>query len=141
MTPCSICRHPTPERALVRYPYVYAQTLALTIKINPGWTRQDGMCRTCIESIINTVAEIEEAKAEQRPSSTNFSEYYRYSLTKREHGQWHHCNPDMVRWRQRQIVERIGDEAISAGYDSWLVFDPDEKMLAQGVVTDADLST
>ena len=56
---------------------------------------------------------------------------------KREHGQWHHVNPDMQRWRQRQgqIVERAGDEALAAGYDSWLVFDVDEQMLAQGVAT------
>jgi len=32
-------------------------------------------------------------------------------------------------------VERVGDEALAAGYDSWLVFDTDEKMLAQGVAT------
>jgi len=91
------------------------------------------MCRTCIESIIDTVAEIEDAKAQERPSTTNFNEYYRYTLTKCEHGQWHHVNPDMERWRQTQIVERVGDEALAAGYDSWLVFDPDEPLLAQGV--------
>ena len=93
------------------------------------------MCRACLESIINTVAEIEDAMAEQRPSTTPFNEYYRYTLTKREHGQWHHRNPDMERWRQRQIVERVGDEALAAGYDSWLVFDADETLLAQGVAS------
>ena len=93
------------------------------------------MCRTCIESIIDTVAEIEDAKTQERPSTTPFNEYYRYTLTKLEHGQWHHCNPDMQRWRQTQLVERVGDEALVAGYDSWLVFGTDEKMLAQGVAT------
>ena len=135
MTPCPVCQRPTIGAALVRHPYVYGQTLALTRRIDPDWKREDGMCRTCLESIINTVAEIEDAKAEQRPSKVGFNQYYRYTLTKREHGQWHHCNPDMERWRQRQIVERVGDEALAAGYDSWLVFDTDEKMLAQGVGT------
>ena len=79
------------------------------------------------------MAEIEDVKAEQRPSSVAFNQYYRYTLTKREHGQWHHCNPNMERWRQCQIVERVGDEAHAAGYDSWLVFDTDEGLLAQGV--------
>ena len=91
------------------------------------------MCRACLESIINTVAVIEDAKTQERPSATPFSEYYRYTLTKREHGQWHHVNADMERWRQRQIVDRVGDEALAAGYDCWLVFDVDEGLLAQGV--------
>ena len=56
-------------------------------------------------------------------------------LTKREQGQWHHCNPDMQRWRQAQLVERVGDDALAAGYDAWLVFDTDEKLLGQGVAT------
>ena len=133
MIPCHICQHPTPDAALVRHPYVYGKSLELTRKILPAWQSRDGMCRTCIESIIDTVAEIEDARAEQRPSQTSFNEYYRYTLTKREHGQWCHCNPDMERWRQRQIVERVGDEALAAGYDSWLVFDVEEGLLAQGV--------
>jgi len=133
MTPCPICQRPTTDTDLIRNPYVYGQTLALILKINPDWKPEDGMCHTCIESIINTVAEIEDAKAEQRPSTTPFNAYYRYTLTQREHGQWHHRNPDMERWRQREIVERVGDEALAAGYDSWLVFDVDEKMLAQCV--------
>ena len=133
MTPCPICERPTPDAAIVRFPYVYGATLDLTLKINADWQGKDGMCRDCLESIINTVAEIEDAKVEQRPSSTNFREYFRYTLTKREHGQWHHCNPDMERWRQRQLVERVGDEALAAGYDSWLVFDVNEGLLAQGV--------
>ena len=118
---------------MVRMPYVYGRTLALTLKINPDWKPEDGMCRTCIESVIDTVAEIEDMKAEQRPSLAGFNEYYRYTLTNREHGQWHHVNPNMQRWRQGQIVERVGDEALAAGYDSWLVFDVDEGLLAQGV--------
>lgn len=93
------------------------------------------MCRACLESIINTVAEIEDAMAEQRPSTTPFNEYYRYTLSKREHGQWRHCNPNMERWRQSQIVERVGDDVLTAGYDCWLVFDVEEKLLAQGVAT------
>jgi len=111
----------------------YGQTLTLTLKINPNWTREDGMCRGCLESIMDTVAEIEDARAQQRPSATPFNEYYRYTLAKREHGQWHHCNPDIQRWRQTQLVERIGDEAREQGRDCWLVFDTDEKLLAQGV--------
>ena len=132
MSPCPVCQHPTTDANLVRNPYVNGQTLALTLKINPDWKPEDGMCRTCLESISDTVAEIEDAKSEQRPSTTSFKEYYRYTLTKREHGQWHHCNPDIERWRQTQIAERVGDEALAAGYDSWLVFDTDEGLLAQG---------
>ena len=93
MTLCPICQRPTPVADLVRNPYVYGRTLALTLKINPDWKREDGMCRDCVESIINTVAEIEDAKTQQRPSATPFSEYYRYTLTKREHGQWHQRKP------------------------------------------------
>ena len=82
MTPCPICQRPTPDADLVRFPYVYGQTLALTLKINPERKREDGMYRTCLESIVNTVAEIEDARAEQRPSATPFKEYYRYTLTR-----------------------------------------------------------
>ncbi len=118
----------------MRHPYVYGQTLDLTLKINPDWKREDGMCRGCLENIMDTVAELEDARTEQRPSATPFNQYYRYTLTKLEHGQWHHVNPDMQRWRQGQIVERIGDDALAAGLDSWLVFDTDEGLLAQGIV-------
>ena len=52
----------------------------------------------------------------------------------REDSQWHHVNPDMQRWRQNQIVERVGDEALAAGYDCWVLFDADEVMVAQGKV-------
>jgi len=79
------------------------------------------------------VAEIDDAKSQERPSKTPFNEYYRYTLTKRERGQWHHCNPDMQRWRQGQIVERVGDAALKAGYHAWLVFGVDEALIAQGV--------
>ena len=43
-------------------------------------------------------------------------------------------NADMERWRQAQIVERVGDDALAAGYDTWLVFDTDEGLLAQGTL-------
>ena len=135
MTPCPIYQRPAIDAGMVYMPYVYGQTLALRLKINPDWQREDGMCRACLESIINTVAEIEDAKTQERPSATLFSEYYRYTLTKREQGQWHHCNPDMETWRQRQIVERVGDEAHKQVYDCWLAFDTDEGLLAQGVAT------
>ncbi len=133
MTPCPICQRSTTGTDLVRHPYIYGDALTLTRKILPSWQPKDGMCRTCVESIVDTVAEIEDAKAEQRPSSTNFNAYFRYTLSKREHGQWHHCNCDIQRWRQTQLVERVGDEAMGAGFDCWLVFDVDEKMLAQGI--------
>ncbi|MDK1021713.1 MAG: hypothetical protein QGD90_08780 [Candidatus Hydrogenedentes bacterium] len=86
-----------------------------------------------LRSYLSAQAELEDLKAEQRPSSVDFNEYYRYPLSKREHGQWHHCNPEMQRWRQGQIIERVGDEALAAGYDSWLVFDLDEGLLARAV--------
>ena len=78
---CPICQGPTIGANVVRNPYVYGQTLALTLKINSDWKREDGMCQACLESIINTVAEIEDAKAQERPSATPFNEYYRYTLT------------------------------------------------------------
>ena len=81
MTPCPVCQREATDSDLIRNPYVYSQTLELTLKINPDWKGEDGMCRTCLESIINTVAEIEDARAEQRPSQTSFNEYYRYSFT------------------------------------------------------------
>lgn len=45
MTFCPICERPAPAAALVRLPYVYGQTLELTLKIKPDWKRENGMIR------------------------------------------------------------------------------------------------
>ena len=37
MTPCPVCQRPTSDANLVRHPYVYGQTLTLTLKINPDY--------------------------------------------------------------------------------------------------------
>ncbi len=86
-----------------------------------------------MESLLDTVAELEDAKAEQRPSANGFRNHYRYTLSRREHGQWHHQNADMQRWRQQQIVDKVADRAYGEGYDCWVVFDAEEAMVAQGV--------
>jgi len=36
MIPCPVCQRETIDADLVRNPYVYGQTLALTLKINPN---------------------------------------------------------------------------------------------------------
>ncbi len=61
---------------------------------------------------------------------------YRHILTARESGQWHHCNPDMAKWRRNQIIERVSDDAIAMGYHEWRIYDNDERELAQGRKTD-----
>lgn len=138
MLTCPVCERPTPDASLVRMPYVYGDSLELILRINPNWKREDGACRTCLEAVLNTASELEDARAEQRPSTTGFRQYYRHVLSTRESGQWHHKNSDMQRWRQAQIVERIGDEAHEHGFDCWLVLDVDEALLAQGVAVRGD---
>ena len=61
---------------------------------------------------------------------------YRHTLTRRESSQLNHVNPDMARWRQGQILERISDEAIAGGYEEWRIFDRDERELAWGCLTE-----
>jgi hypothetical protein len=63
---------------------------------------------------------------------------YVYVLTARGSVEWHHCNPDMARWRRNQIIDRASDEAIECGFDSWRIFDVDEHQLAYGASTDAN---
>ena len=60
---------------------------------------------------------------------------YRHTLTRRESSQWHHVNPDMARWRQYQILDRISDAAIEQGYEEWRILDVDERELAWGMGT------
>ncbi len=43
--------------------------------------------------------------------------YHRYILTTRESAQWHHCNTDIQRWRQRQIDDKAALAAKAAGHD------------------------
>ncbi len=64
MTPCPICKRLTTQASIMRMPYVYGRTLALTLKLNPDWKREDGMCRGCLVTIIDTVVEHEERKVE-----------------------------------------------------------------------------
>ena len=94
---------------------------------------QTGLCDPCFDASVETVAEAEKPP-KVRPSKVRFSEHFRYTLTRRKHGQWTHCNPDMQRWRQGQIIERVSYEAVERGYESWVVLGVDETMLAQGVV-------
>lgn len=65
---------------------------------------------------------------------------YRHTLTRRESGQWNHINPNMARWRQGQIVERISDAAIEAGFEEWELWTADERRLAWGCETDKWIS-
>lgn len=127
---CPICQK---SADLIPKPYVYGSALTLAQKIEPSWQPSDGACRHCVESLIDSAAELEDLRTQERPSAIGFREHFRYTLTKREHGQWHHVNPDMARWRQGQIVERVADAAHGAGRDRWLIFDCDEVMLAQGI--------
>ena len=115
MTSCPICQRPTLK--LVHNPYVQGKALELTLKIESSWKREDGMCPRCVESIVNTASELEDYATQERPSAIGFNSHYRYTLTKREHGQWHHISPDMQRWRQREIVDKVSDEAMAAGFD------------------------
>ena len=65
-------------------------------------------------------------------TSGNRVAFYRHHLNRRERGQWHHINPDMKRWRQGQILERVSEQAIAQGCEGWIVFDQNEVVAAQG---------
>ena len=134
MTRCPVCQRETNHSSMARNRCLHGPALDLAQKINPDWRREDGICTRCMDSILDTIAEVEDMKCEQRPSAIGFRNHYRYTLRKREHGQWHHVNADMQRWRPNQIVDRVGDEAIRQGYDCWLIFDADEVMVAQGIL-------
>ena len=61
---------------------------------------------------------------------------YRHILTRRESSQRNHVNPDMARWHQDQIMDRVSDEAIATGFEEWRIFDADECELAWGMDTE-----
>ena len=62
--------------------------------------------------------------------------YYRHILDRRDSMRWHHCNPELQRGFQRMIDDDVSHAAIDAGYDCWLIFDRDETLLGQGVLTE-----
>ena len=49
---------------------------------------------------------------------------------------WHHCNPELQRGFQLMIDDDVSHAAIDAEYDCWLIFDQDETLLGQGVLTE-----
>ena len=66
MTTCPVCQRETTRAAMVRKPYLHGPALELAQKINPDWTREDGICTRCMESILDTVSELEDAKGQER---------------------------------------------------------------------------
>jgi len=61
---------------------------------------------------------------------------YRHTLSLRQSGQWQHQNPDLARFWQYQIMDRVSDAAIEHGYDQWRIFDVDAGELAWGMDTE-----
>ena len=66
MPSCPNCQRVTINADMVHMLYIYGASLKLILKINPDWSREDGICSRCLESILDTVAELEDMKAEQR---------------------------------------------------------------------------
>ena len=64
--------------------------------------------------------------------------YYRHILNARDSMRWHHCNPELQRGFQQMIDDDVSLAAVDAGYDCWLIFDRDETLLGQGVLTEPD---
>lgn len=57
---------------------------------------------------------------------------YRYHLTTEEHEQWHGTNPEIQKTSKDSIVEKVFKDALSQGYDDWLIFGVNEVMISQG---------
>ena len=129
---CPICRRDTRSESIFIPLSGGSDLHALARKINPSWELRDGCCEDCLNQMGKMLGELRngpEKGAAGYPKS-----FYRYHLNRRERGQWHHCNPDMQKWRQGQIQERVSEEAIAQGYVGWLIFDGDEVMIGQGVL-------
>ena len=138
MPTCPLCQRDAD--LIVTERFLQRDMIELARNISDTWERSDGMCTECFYSLLHTTAVLADWAAGGRQPSANFNEYHRYTLTKHEHGLWHHVNTNMQPQRRKQIVERINDEAYRAGYALWVLFDTNETMIAQGVV-DANLGT
>ena len=62
--------------------------------------------------------------------------YYRLVLTERQSRWLWGPNPDLVRWKTLQYDDLASDAARAAGYDAWLVFDSNERLVGQGAFFD-----
>ena len=62
--------------------------------------------------------------------------YYRHILNRREAIRWNHCNPALQYPFRLIIDDDVAGAAVAAGHDCWLIYDKDEKLLAQGVLGD-----
>ncbi len=133
MITCPLCQQK--RDLLPRGIYISTAALRILQRLNPTWAESDGLCQRCFEAAMDTACELEDMQIEQ--GVPGFTQYYRYHLTRRESSQWHHSNPDLAKWHRENIDERVALEAKAVGYDSWLIFGPDEKLLAQGCFTEA----
>ena len=102
--------------------------------MNPEWSEGDGCCTACFDAIVETVDKA--WTPTENFGIRGVADGFRYVLTERETKYWNHVNPDLQRWWQQNIVDKVSDAAIGAGYDEWFVFDSAETVLAQGRVTE-----
>lgn len=119
---------------LPRDAYISTAALRILQKLNTEWTESDGLCQRCYEAAQDTACELEDIEAEQGCVS-GFTQYYRYHLTSREHRLWNHASVYLAEYHRANVDDKVAREARAAGYDAWLVFGPDETLLAQGCYT------
>lgn len=48
-------------------------------------------------------------------------------------------NPDLAKWHRENSDEKVALAAKVAGYDSWLIFSPDEELLPQGCFSEGEV--
>jgi hypothetical protein len=104
----------------------------LAKRINSEWTLEDGACATCINVLAKSA---EESERPMGKATGSYEGFYRYHLPRRENALWNHVNPDMQTRRQKEIIDRVSEEAVVKGFAGWLIFDVDEGLIGQGVTT------
>lgn len=133
MDTCPVCRG-IPGH-LARTVAFDALELSLVHQLNPLWTAdRDCICDRCIRAVRTSAIRLRE-KQSRPPRADGFREYARYHLSRRDSGQWHHVNAEIAKWRQRQIVDRVSEDAVRDGCECWVLYDCDERMIAQGLNT------
>ena len=132
---CPLCKQEIQDSDFIAHPYFQDTALKLACKMNPEWQVGQGCCTACFDAVSET-ADKAWVPTNEFPIK-GVAEGFRYVLTKRETKYWNHINPHLQRWWQMNIVEKVAETAVGAGYDEWFLFDSGEKVLAQGRVTDA----
>ena len=130
---CPLCKLEADEGDLIN-PYWQAAALKLAHSMNPDWNESEGCCARCFDKILDTI-ETAWVPTDDYPIR-GLKDGYRYVLSTRQTGQWHHQNRDLQRWHQNRIAKDAADQATAVGFVEWFIFDSTETVLAQGRVMD-----